>query len=128
MVSKSKALYQVKLILDYLPEDEYKLIPEETIDYIEENFEYDENFTINPKILLEKQKIDNFDLEILKLDAKLAKLRDDLENEEETKETTQMASPIVSTINILIEEIQLRKKIKKFQKTHFTFFLFRATI
>ena len=59
MVTKSKALYQVKLVLDYLPEEEYKLIPQETIDYIEENFEYDEKFTIDPKIPLEKQKIDN---------------------------------------------------------------------
>ena len=59
MVSKSKALYQVKLILEYLPEEEYKLIPQETIDYIEENFEYDENFKIDPKIPLEKQKIDD---------------------------------------------------------------------
>lgn len=59
MLSTSKALYQVKLILDYLPEDEYKMIPSEIIDYIEDNFEYDENFTINPKIPLEKQRIDD---------------------------------------------------------------------
>lgn len=44
MLSKAKALYQVKLILDYLPEEEYKLIPKETIEYIENNFEYDEFF------------------------------------------------------------------------------------
>ena len=59
MLSKAKALYQVKLILDYLPEEEYKLIPKETIEYIENNFEYDENFSINPNIPLEKQKIDD---------------------------------------------------------------------
>ena len=59
MLSKSKALYQVKLILDYLPEEEYRLIPKETIEYIENNFEYDENFSIDPKIPLEKQKIDD---------------------------------------------------------------------
>lgn len=59
MVTKEKALYQVKLILDYLPKDEYKLIPQETIDYIEDNFEYDENITIDPKIPLDKQKIDD---------------------------------------------------------------------
>lgn len=59
MLSKAKALYQVKLILDYLPEEEYKLIPKETIDYIEDNFEYDENFSIDPNIPLEKQKIDD---------------------------------------------------------------------
>lgn len=44
MLSQAKVLYQVKLILDYLPEEEYKLIPQEMIDYIEDNFEYDENF------------------------------------------------------------------------------------
>ena len=40
MLTKAKSLYQVKLILDYLPEEEYDLIPQETIDYIEDNFEY----------------------------------------------------------------------------------------
>ena len=65
MLSKSKALYQVKLILDYLPEEEYKLIPQETIDYIEDNFEYDENITINPDIPLERQKIDDKAYELL---------------------------------------------------------------
>ena len=34
MLSQAKVLYQVKLILDYLPEEEYKLIPQEMIDYI----------------------------------------------------------------------------------------------
>ena len=59
MLSQAKVLYQVKLILDYLPEEEYKLIPQEMIDYIEDNFEYDENFSIDPEIPLEKQKIDD---------------------------------------------------------------------
>ena len=65
MVTKEKALYQVKLILDYLPEEEYKLIPKEMIDYIEDNFEYDENFTIDPKVPLEKQNIDDKAFEFL---------------------------------------------------------------
>lgn len=65
MLSKAKALYQVKLILDYLPEEEYKLIPKETIDYIEENFEYDENVSIDPHIPLEKQRIDDKAYEVL---------------------------------------------------------------
>lgn len=59
MLTKAKALYQVKLILDYLPKEEYELIPQETIEYIEDNFEYDEKITINPHIPLEKQKIDS---------------------------------------------------------------------
>ena len=58
MIINSKSLYQVKLVLDYLPKEEYILIPKETINYINDNFEYDENFSINPKIPLEKQKID----------------------------------------------------------------------
>ena len=33
MLTKAKMLYQVKLILDYLPEEEYNLIPKETINY-----------------------------------------------------------------------------------------------
>ena len=66
MITKAKALYQVKLILEYLPREEYKLIPKEIIDYIDENFEYDENFTINPSIPLEKQKIDDKTYDLLK--------------------------------------------------------------
>ena len=64
-MTKSEALYQVKLILDYLPEEEYKLIPKETIDYIEENFEYDENISIDPNIPLENQNIDDKAYEFL---------------------------------------------------------------
>lgn len=59
MLTKAKMLYQVKLILDYLPEEEYNLIPEETINYIEDNFEYDENIKIDPNIPLENQNIDD---------------------------------------------------------------------
>ena len=65
MLTKAKALYQVKLILDYLSQEEYNLIPQKTIDYIEDNFEYDENITINPDIPLENQKIDDQTYKIL---------------------------------------------------------------
>lgn len=59
MLTKAKMLYQVKLILDYLPEEEYNLIPKEIINYIEDNFEYDENIKIDPNIPLENQNIDD---------------------------------------------------------------------
>ena len=59
MLTKAKMLYQVKLILDYLPEEEYNLIPKETINYIEGNFEYDENIKIDSNIPLENQNIDD---------------------------------------------------------------------
>ena len=38
MLSNRKMLYQVKLILDYLPEEEYRLIPQDMINYIENNY------------------------------------------------------------------------------------------
>ena len=58
MLSKEKSLYQVKLILDYLPKEEYALIPDDLIRYVEDNAEYDEKIKINPNIPLEKQKLD----------------------------------------------------------------------
>lgn len=57
-MTKEKSLYQVKLILDYLPEEEYEKIPKETIDYIENNMEYSDDIKINPLIPLENQEID----------------------------------------------------------------------
>ena len=65
MFTKAKSLYQVKLILECLPEEEYKLIPQETINYIEDNFEYDKNIAIDPNIPLEEQNIDNKTYEFL---------------------------------------------------------------
>lgn len=64
-MTKEKALYQTKLILDCLPEDEYNMIPQDTIDYIEQNMEYDENIKISAEIPLEKQRIDDKTYEIL---------------------------------------------------------------
>ena len=58
MLTNKKMLYQVKLILDCLPDNEYALIPKDTIDYIENNYEYDENIKIKPDIPLEEQNID----------------------------------------------------------------------
>ncbi|MBR2786533.1 MAG: hypothetical protein IKD76_03455 [Clostridia bacterium] len=58
-MTKEKSLYQVKLILDCLPEEEYSKISEETIKYIEENMEYSDDIKINPDIPLENQKIDD---------------------------------------------------------------------
>ncbi len=58
-MTKEKSLYQVKLILDYLPNEEYDKIPEETIKYIEENMEYSDDVKINPDIPLENQNIDD---------------------------------------------------------------------
>lgn len=57
-MTKEKALYQVKLILDNLNEQEYNLIPKEDINFINENMQFSEDITINPSIPLEEQQID----------------------------------------------------------------------
>ena len=57
-MTKEKSLYQTKLILDYLPEKEYELIPKNIIAYIEGNMEVDETIIVEPNIELDKQNID----------------------------------------------------------------------
>ncbi|MBP3597757.1 MAG: hypothetical protein J6J60_10270 [Clostridia bacterium] len=57
-MTKEKALYQVKLILDNLNEEEYNFISEEDIDYINENMEYTEDITIDSSKSLEEQVVD----------------------------------------------------------------------
>ncbi len=57
-MTQNQALYQVKLILDYMPDEDYNKIPEETIRFIHENMEEDKNIIVNPDIPLENQDID----------------------------------------------------------------------
>ena len=64
-MTKEKALYQVKLILEALPEEEYQLISKDTLEYIEKNYEYDENIKIDSNIPLESQNVDMLAYEIL---------------------------------------------------------------
>lgn len=112
MVTKSKALYQVKLILDYLPEEEYKLIPQETIDYIEENFEYDEEFIIDPKKSLEKQKIDDKAYDVLEKIIK--QIKNTYSNKSFDKYNNSFEKDKIIKINNLIEYI--RKENNKMSK------------
>ena len=119
MLSKAKALYQVKLILDYLPEEEYKLIPKETIEYIENNFEYDENFSINPNIPLEKQKIDDKAYEILD---KIVKATEVTKNENKLHDKAKMNAYIQEVkesnqnYNARIENIRLKNLVEILKK------------
>jgi chromosome segregation protein len=64
----------------------------------------------------EKQKIDNLDLEILKLDAKLAKLRNDLETvKKEQEENSKKQEEYNSKIQIMeAENLELNKIIEEF--------------
>ena len=91
-MTKEKALYQAKLILDNLPKDEYALLPQEEIQYILENMEYDENITINPDIPLEAQDID---------DATVSILEKILNKVDKTKISTQTKVEAEDDINII---------------------------
>ena len=119
MLSKAKALYQVKLILDYLPEEEYKLIPKETIEYIENNFEYDENFSINPNIPQKKQKIDDKAYEILD---KIVKATEVTKNENKLHDKAKMNAYIQEVkesnqnYNDRIENIRLKNLVEMLKK------------
>lgn len=119
MLSKAKALYQVKLILDYLPEEEYKLIPKETIDYIEDNFEYDENFSIDPKTPLEKQKIDDKAYEMLD---KIVKSAEITKKENKSIKNAEMDSYLKKVresnqnYNARIENVRLKNLVEMLKK------------
>ena len=54
MLTKPQYLYQAKLIIDCLPEEEYNSIPKETLKYIEENMQVDTNIKIGQ---IEKDKV-----------------------------------------------------------------------
>lgn len=117
MITKAKSLYQVKLILECLPEEEYKLIPQETINYIEDNFEYDENIVINPNIPLEQQKIDDKTYEFLD------KVLKDIEKIEKQKSINADVSEYISKVkkenedfNAKIEIIMLKEIIESLKK------------
>ena len=116
MVTKAKALYQVKLILDYLPEDEYKLIPKEIIDYIENNFEYDENIWVDPSIPLEKQKIDDKTYEILD---KIIKKVEDSKNKNYTSDVASYIEEVKESnknYDAQVENIRLKNLIETLKK------------
>ena len=119
MITKAKALYQVKLILDYLPDEEYKLIPQETIDYIEDNFEYDENFSIDPSIPLEKQKIDDKAYEFLDKIVKSVesnKKENTINQNSEIEMYVKQVKESNKNYNAKIENIRLKNLVETLKK------------
>lgn len=123
-MTKAKALYQVKLILDYLSEDEYNLIPKDLIEYVEDNFEYDENIKIDPNIPLEEQNIDEKAYDYLEKVVKAAeknKKENVIEDEESNVENVE--NTVVSktekdyeTEEVRNENIRLKNLIETLRK------------
>lgn len=123
-MTKAKALYQVKLILDYLSEDEYNLIPKDLIEYVEDNFEYDENIKIDPNIPLEEQNIDEKAYDYLEKVVKAAE-KNKKENliEDEESNVENVENTVVSktekdyeTEEVRNENIRLKNLIETLRK------------
>ena len=91
---------------------------EESIKNILENYELKQKELQDLEIVYatEKQKIDNFDLEILKLDAKLAKYRKDLDDviEEEKQNTEKQEKLTIEIENIDKENEAINASIQEF--------------
>ena len=116
MLTEAKALYQVKLIIDYLPKEEYDLIPQEIINYVEENFEYDENIKVNPNIPLENQDIADKTYDILK---KIVKGTEDNKKkieEQELQKKVELEEKARETYDAKMENIRLNNIIKALQE------------
>jgi len=115
-MTKAKALYQVKLILDYLPKEEYDLIPKEEIEYIENNFEYDENIIINPNIPLENQKIDDKAYDILERIMKKAENNKKSNHKNEISQYVKSVKESNKIYDAKIENIRLKNIVEVFKK------------
>ena len=110
-----KILYQVKVILDFLSEEEYQLIPKETIDYIENNYEYDENFSIDPDIPLENQKID--DRTFVFLDNLIKEIESNIQNEKiKEYENKNPNNELDNTLDIKQKYMQLKELVEILKK------------
>lgn len=116
MLSKEKSLYQVKLILDYLPEEEYKMIPQDLIDYVEDNFEYDENITIDPSIPLEKQKLDEKTYDFLEKMMKKVDRTKSKVSKNEVKEYVQKVKRENEKFDDKLEIVRLQEIIENYKK------------
>ena len=64
-MTKEQSLYQTKLIIECLPEEDYNLIPKDIIEYIDTNMQYDETIKIDYNIDLEQQNVDEKTYEML---------------------------------------------------------------
>jgi len=66
-MTKEKALYQVKLVLDNLEEDDYNKLLKEDLEYVYKNMEYDENIKIDKNIPFEQLDLDEKTYKVLEV-------------------------------------------------------------
>ena len=113
MLTREQALYQLKLILDCLPREEYRLISKETIAYIEKNMIEDPSVKIDPKLDLEEQNVDDLTLEYLQ--EILEEM--DYREQQEIRQNHSSHQPVEGKdLNTQIEIIRLKEIIEKLKK------------
>lgn len=106
-MTKTKALYQAKLILDTLSKYEYNLLPQDDLKYIEQNMEYDENIKIDANIPLENQNIDDKTFDILE------KILNKVDKSKLVSQVSEQPSEDINDIkqkNIILMELLERAK------------------
>lgn len=113
MLIKENMLYQVKLIIDCLPDDEYMRISQDTINYIEDNYEYNENIKIDANIPLEKQNLDRGTIRFLE---KIILEIDDNKKNENDKLFEDVLNKDFDFKDIKIENVKLKELVDVFKK------------
>ena len=92
------------------------MIPTETIDYIEENFEYDENISIDNNIPLENQNIDEKTFEILDKIVKKIELDKKENDNKKVKGYINEIKKSNESYNVKLENIRLKNIIETLEK------------
>lgn len=116
MLTKPQYLYQAKLIIDCLPEEEYNSIPKETLKYIEENMQVDKNIKIDPEKDLSEQNVDSQTL--LFLNNIIQKVRMNELSKEYEKDIKDYIAEVNSKnagFEAQVENINLREDVEKLE-------------
>lgn len=102
-MTKNQALYEVYLIINELPEEEYNLIPQEEIDYIKDNMEEIENYSFDPTQDLATQNISSQAYDYLE------KLLKKIEENNETTEESQVDE--LTYLRDLVEKLKKENEV-----------------
>ena len=116
-MTKNKALYEVYLIINELPEEEYNLIPQEQIDYIKENMEVIEDYAFDPTEDLGKQNVSVEAYEYLEKILKNIEVATEDSQDEEVQDEVGYLRDLVERLKKENEVIPASQKlIKKYEE------------
>ena len=116
-MTKNKALYEVYLIINELPEEEYNLIPQEQIDYIKENMEVIEDYDFDPTEDLGKQNVSVEAYEYLEKILKNIEVATEDSQDEEVQDEVGYLRDLVERLKKENEVIPASQKlIKKYEE------------